>query len=72
MGRLNFFEETRFEKLPVSVYATEKEASLTVAQHTAEIIKSKQAKGEMAVLGLATSATPIRVYENLVNMHKNE
>jgi glucosamine-6-phosphate deaminase len=72
MGRLNFFEETRFEKLPVSVYATETEASLRVARHIADIIKDKQSKGEIAVLGLATGATPIRVYENLVNMHKNE
>jgi glucosamine-6-phosphate deaminase len=72
MARLNLLEETRFEKLPVSVFESPKEASLNVAHRIANLIKSKQQHNEMAVLGLATGATPIAVYAELVKMHKEE
>ena len=72
MARLNLLEETRFEKLPVTVYQDQHEAAAQVAEQIADIIKKKQARGEMAVLGLATGATPVEVYANLVQMHKNE
>ena len=72
MARLNLLEETRFEKLPVSVYKDPVEASEQVAQHIASIIRTKQKEGKAAVLGLATGATPVRVYANLVRMHKEE
>ncbi|HEY9184910.1 MAG TPA: glucosamine-6-phosphate deaminase [Salegentibacter sp.] len=72
MARLNLLEETRFEKLPVSVYPDEHIASKTVAARIAALIKKKQEKSEFAVLGLATGATPIEVYEELVRLHKEE
>lgn len=72
MARLNLLEETRFEKLPVSVFENPQKASLSVAHRIANIIKAKQQKNEMAVLGLATGATPIAVYGELVRMHKEE
>lgn len=72
MARLNLLEETRFEKVPVSVYASQDEASIQVAQRIAAIIKDKQATGEKAVLGLATGATPTKIYKELVRQHKEE
>ncbi|GAA4144876.1 glucosamine-6-phosphate deaminase [Sphingobacterium kyonggiense] len=72
MARLNLLEETRFEKVPVTVYPTQGEASIQVAQRIAKIITDKQAKGEKAVLGLATGATPVKVYKELVRMHNEE
>ncbi|MFZ0489887.1 MAG: glucosamine-6-phosphate deaminase [Salegentibacter sp.] len=72
MARLNFLEETRYEKLPVTVYEDEHIASKSVAQRIARIIKKKQEKKEHAVLGLATGATPVEVYAELVRMHKEE
>lgn len=72
MARLNLLEETRFEKVPVKVYANQLEASLDVASRISKLIRDKQAKGEKAVLGLATGATPIKVYEELVRQHKEE
>ncbi|MGB8703599.1 MAG: glucosamine-6-phosphate deaminase, partial [Gillisia sp.] len=69
---LNLLEETRFEKLPVTVYPQEGIAAEKVARHIAEIIKKKQEANEMAVLGLATGATPVQVYANLVKMHQEE
>ncbi len=72
MARLNLLEETRFEKLPVRVYDDEYIASKKVAKKIAGIIEAKWKKGEQAVLGLATGATPVKVYEELVRLHKEE
>src|SRR5690606_35045914 len=72
MARLNLQEETRFEKLPVTVYANPEEASIAVANRIATIIREKQQKGEQAVLGLATGATPIKVYNQLVRLHQQD
>jgi len=72
MPRLNLLEETRFEKLPVTVYADKFAASTSVAKRIADIITAKAAKGEMAVLGLATGVTPIAVYDELIRLHKEE
>jgi glucosamine-6-phosphate deaminase len=72
MARLNLLEETRYEKLPVSVYGTQQEASLAVAVRIAKLIRDKQSRGEKAVLGLATGVTPIAVYAELVRLHRQE
>jgi len=72
MARLNLLEETRFEKLPVSVFENPKMASVNVAQRIANLIKSKQSTNTPAVLGLATGVTPIAVYAELVRLHKEE
>ncbi len=72
MARLNLLEETRYEKLPVSVYGSKQEASVAVAARIATLIRDKQARGEQAVLGLATGVTPIAVYAELVRLHRQE
>lgn len=72
MSRLNLLEETRYEKLPVSVFSDEQTASAEVAKRIASLIISKQEKGEQAVLGLATGATPVKVYKELIRLHKEE
>ncbi len=72
MARLNLLEETRFEKLPVTVFANEDIASKKVARRIADLILLKQSKGESAILGLATGATPVKVYKELVRIHKEE
>jgi glucosamine-6-phosphate deaminase len=72
MPRLNLLEETRYEKLPVTIYTNKNEASLAVAARIAALIKHKQQKDEPAVLGLATGVTPIAVYAELVRMHQQD
>ncbi len=72
MVRLNLLEETRYEKLPVTVYANQETASVAVAGRIATLIRRKDAKGEKTVLGLATGVTPIGVYAELVRLHKEE
>lgn len=72
MARLNLLEETRFEKVPVSVYPDPSTASKVVAKRIADIIRKKQENGENAILGLATGATPVKVYAELIRLHKEE
>ncbi|MBT2557415.1 glucosamine-6-phosphate deaminase [Hymenobacter sp. ISL-91] len=70
--RLNLLEETRFEKQPVTVFPSPQLASVQVAARIAALIRRKQQRGEQAVLGLATGATPVQVYAELVRLHKEE
>ena len=60
------------EKLPVKIWDDAREASLHVAHSIALAIRQKQQDGEKLVLGLATGSSPIRVYEELVRMHREE
>ena len=72
MARLNLLESTRFEKLPVTVYENEQDACKKVAAKIAALIHSKNEKMEKTFLGLATGATPIGVYTELIRLHKQE
>jgi glucosamine-6-phosphate deaminase len=72
MARLNLLEETRYEKLPVTVYTNPQEASIAVAERIAKLIRDKDKKGEKTILGLATGVTPIAVYAELVRLHKED
>ncbi|HMP15136.1 MAG TPA: glucosamine-6-phosphate deaminase, partial [Saprospiraceae bacterium] len=60
------------EKIPAQVYATSGEASRSVAQEMANLIRQKAASGKRCVLGLATGSTPTTVYAELVRMHREE
>ena len=66
------FEETRFEKNHNVIFKSSVEASKVVAQEIAALVKSKQAENQPCVLGLATGSSPIKVYEELVRMHKED
>lgn len=66
------FEETRFEKIHNVIFGSSKEASLLVAQEIANIIQRKEELNEPCVLGLATGSSPVKVYEELVRLHKEE
>jgi len=68
----NYESITRHEKLPVEIFESSAEASRHVAHQVAELIRGKEAKGQMCVLGLATGSSPISVYEELVRMHREE
>lgn len=66
------FEETRFEKIHNVIFDSSHEASVLVAQEIANIIQRKEELNEPCVLGLATGSSPIKVYEELVRLHKEE
>jgi len=69
---LNLLEETRYEKIPVNIYDTDAEASGDVARRIATIIRQKQAEGKPAILGLATGLSPVKVYQELIRLHREE
>ncbi len=56
----------------VTIYPSSAAASKAVAGQIAKLIRSKAARGEKAVLGLATGSTPQTVYDELVRLHKEE
>ena len=66
------FEDTRFEKIHNVTYKSSLEASILVAQEIAGLIKEKQDQNQKCVLGLATGSSPIKVYEELIRMHKED
>ncbi|RYC50652.1 glucosamine-6-phosphate deaminase [Flagellimonas olearia] len=66
------FEDTRFEKIHNVIFNDSKTGSLEVAKEIAKLIRKKQEAGKKCVLGLATGSSPIKVYEELVRMHKEE
>jgi glucosamine-6-phosphate deaminase len=61
-----------FEKIPVKIYKDVASGSNAVAAQIAQLIKDKQAKGLPCILGMATGATPILLYKELVRLHKEE
>lgn len=60
------------EKIPVEIFKTPKDGSRHVAKIIANLIQQKNAKGEKAVIGLATGSTPKSLYAELVRMHNEE
>lgn len=62
----------RYEKIPVEISESPEKAVKAVAKEIAELIRSKAAKNEKCVLGLATGSSPIKLYAELVRMHKEE
>ena len=66
------FEETRFEKIHNIIATDSVTGSIAVAREIAQLIKEKEALNQPCVLGLATGSSPIKVYEELVRLHKEE
>ncbi len=62
----------KFEKIHTVIHNSSQEASLSVANEIASLIREHQAKGKKLVLGLATGSTPTKVYDYLVRFHQEE
>lgn len=65
-------ETRKFEHLITRIHASSEAASYYVAEILAKELRAKQKAGENLVLGLATGSTPVRVYEILVQMHRED
>lgn len=61
-----------FEKITLKLWDTPDEGAIHVAQYIALSIRQKQQENENIVLGLATGSSPIKIYNELVRMHKEE
>ncbi|XCF05957.1 glucosamine-6-phosphate deaminase [Tamlana crocina] len=70
--RPGMFEETRFEKIHNIIFEDSQTPSKLVALEISQLIRNKQQKKEFCVLGLATGSSPVKVYEELVRLHKEE
>jgi len=64
--------EKRYEKVPVSIFSDAEIASELVAKQVASLIREKEARNEMCVVGFITGATAVGVYEHLTFLHKKE
>ena len=69
---VGLFDERRLEKMQLVVAPDSISGSKAVAKEIADIINDKASKGEDAILGLATGSSPIKVYDELVRMHREE
>lgn len=58
--------------IPVEVFPSAQEACDAVADSIAELIRTRAAAGKQAVLGLATGSTPLRLYQSLIRLHKEQ
>ena len=58
------------ERIPTRVFDNHEELARAVAARIAEVIRSRRAAGARPVLGLATGATPVGVYRELVRLHR--
>ncbi|WP_108870082.1 glucosamine-6-phosphate deaminase [Aquimarina aquimarini] len=65
------FEKSKFEKIHNEIFPDSSVASKLVAHEIATLIKQKQQEGKPCVLGLATGSSPIKVYEELVSLHRS-
>lgn len=65
-------EITRFEKIPTVIMDDAIEASVYVAHEIAALIRRKQREGKPCLLGLATGNTPVKVYAELIRLHREE
>ena len=66
------FEESRYEKIHNVIFPDRNSASKIVAREIAQIIRDNDKKNKKTVLGLATGSSPIKVYEELIRLHKEE
>ncbi|MDP1812431.1 MAG: glucosamine-6-phosphate deaminase [Sediminibacterium sp.] len=60
------------EKIPVKIFSDVITGSKFVADEIAKLIREKSGRNETCVLGMATGATPIYLYAELVRMHREE
>ncbi|MSU24227.1 MAG: glucosamine-6-phosphate deaminase [Opitutus sp.] len=65
-------ESQQRERLKTVVHASADAASALVAADIAALIRQNTAAGRPTVLGLATGSTPVRLYRELIRLHREE
>lgn len=65
-------EQKKFERINTIIHENSQEASYYVAQEIISLVTQRQKEGKKIVLGLATGSTPIKVYDYLVQAHKEQ
>jgi glucosamine-6-phosphate deaminase len=65
-------EKTMYERIPSVTVSDATYGAREVAREIAELILQRQKEGRNAVLGLATGSSPVKVYDELIRMHREE
>ena len=60
------------ERVPVTVYDDSGDANRAIAREIAALIRTRSAKNQKTVLGLATGSTPVGIYDELIRLHTEE
>lgn len=69
---MHLSEATQREKIPTTVYSGADSACQALAAEIAALIRERAAAGKSAVLGLATGSTPVRLYRELIRLHRED
>jgi glucosamine-6-phosphate deaminase len=65
-------EAEQFEKIRTKVFPDSETAVRELAAGISNFIKQRQAENRPAVLGLATGSTPVKLYQELIRLHRDE
>ena len=68
----NSVEAQQRERISTEIFASADEACSRLASEIAALIKANDAAGRPTVLGLATGSTPVRLYRQLIRLHREE
>lgn len=63
---------TQEERIKTHIYPDAVDACAHVATEIATLIRARNDAGKTTVLGLATGSTPVRLYRELIRMHREE
>ena len=61
-----------FEKIPLEIFPNANAGSAFVAKKIADLIREKEKNNERCVLGLSTGKSPLKLYAELIRMHREE
>ncbi len=65
-------EHEQFERIRAEIYPTADLACEQLAGDISSLIRERDAAGKPTVLGLATGSTPVRLYRQLIRLHREE
>ena len=65
-------EACQRELIPTEIHASADAACRGLAQEIAALIRERASAGRQVVLGLATGSTPVRLYRELIRLHREE
>jgi glucosamine-6-phosphate deaminase len=65
-------EAEQFERIRTKVFQTSDQAVALVAASISRLIRQYQQEGRDTVLGLATGSTPVKLYRELIRLHRKE
>jgi glucosamine-6-phosphate deaminase len=65
-------EAEQFEKIRTEVFAGSETAVSELALVISDLIRQRQAENRRVVLGLATGSTPVKLYQELIRLHRED